>query len=555
MTSSSTRPPSGPSHPRVDPATTVVPTTDRRGFLSLGAGAALSALTIGCSGRRHPAGPTGGAAVPVGSGATRTVVIGCIAPFSGPRSYLGDIAAAGLDAALGHIQSDLGGEIDGVRPQVVRADAPLSVADGQKAYAQLIARGVDAIVWCGAPGLVETLPAIVHDVIAVMAVGSDVQGRAGGDPHVPDLTTAAAAGFPVFQTTAPDTWAFDLLCQYARSDRGFDNAALVYGPSQWAGVADQFATACEAAGLHNAATLGFGVFGGPDLGSVVAQLRTSRAQAVLVWALPDEAADVAAALDAGGARYVDTPAARAGFRPMLLGGAAGVGHPAFAALGQPHVAPGSIGVGHLGGVLALPDLAIRQWVGRFVGRGAAASGGAGTTGSGGAAPGPATSAPTTTPGGTGRPTTTAGGPAALLRGGEAAVADAVAACCVAAARVASTARVDLIAALESGVETVFATPVATSFAADRHLSLGRDELVLVSTETVAERRYFLGREWSLAPPGFGGPDLLVDPTLDANRRAHPEVVDAILGARTGTSSRPEYQNSDAARSAACRAVH
>jgi len=36
------------------------------------------------------------------------------------------------------------------------------------------------------------------------------------------------------------------------------------------------------------------------------------------------------------------------------------------------------------------------------------------------------------------------------------------------------------------------------------------------------------------PPGYTGPTQLVRPTIDANRRAHPEVVDQVLREGWGT---------------------
>ena len=45
----------------------------------------------------------------------------------------------------------------------------------------------------------------------------------------------------------------------------------------------------------------------------------------------------------------------------------------------------------------------------------------------------------------------------------------------------------------------------------------------------------LGREWrDVFPPGYAGPTHLVRPTLAANRRAHPDVVDEVLRSGWGT---------------------
>ena len=45
----------------------------------------------------------------------------------------------------------------------------------------------------------------------------------------------------------------------------------------------------------------------------------------------------------------------------------------------------------------------------------------------------------------------------------------------------------------------------------------------------------LGTEWrEFFAPGYVGPTHLVRPTLDANKRAHPDVIDEVLKLNYGT---------------------
>ncbi len=487
----------------------------RRRFLQ--AAAAMTAGTLGaCTGRagRRSTQAVAGAA----AGPGRPLVVGCIAPFSGPYAAVGQIVSAGLSAATTHIARDLGGSFGGWRPVVVTADAPLTAADGQRAYAKLTSQKVDAVLWCGAQGLAETLPSIVQDVTPVIAVGTDIQSRSAFDRQVPNLTTHDGAGFPVFQTSLPDVAAVDLLLRYAGADRGFTRAVLVYSGTASPALNTAFTAACAAHGISDVGAPSFDTSAGaPNLASLVAALPATRAEAVVfVGAAPDAAALVTL-LDGAGAGYVDTPTAKGGgFRPMVLGGAAATGSALFSRLAGVHAAKGTIAAATLGAAVALPGVALREWVRRFM------------------------------------PTYNGGFP----QGGEDGPADALAALLRAAALADSTAGADLIAALETGFETQFATGIPLSFAPSRHLSVGSGDECLLTLEYEPEARYDLGIEWqTVLPPRYRAPDLLVDPTLDANRRAHPDLFREVLGQHYGVSRQPAYQGGDPQKVAACAAVH
>lgn len=484
----------------------------RRSFLA----SALGAAAFGCShGTRHPL-PGVRPQASAASGAHKPLIIGCIAPLSGPDAAVGKRAQAALAVALAHIEHDLGGSYLGYHPTVVPSDAPLTAADGIKAYRDLVAQKVDAILWCGAPGLEQALPDIVRDLLPVVAVGTDLQGRVPFDTQVPDLTSTAASGLPIFQTAVPDTAAVDLLLQYAHQDRGFERVALLYSNSSYPGMDAYFEAATKHWGVTNAGIVGFDSANGTaDLVPPVQALKGTGAHAVIVVTSAREAGAAAVALDAAGARYVDTATARGpGFHPMILGGPRAVGDALFARAAAGHAAVGAVSVGSLVEFAGLPEYPMRDWFLRF---------GAGAT----------------------------------MLGGEEGPADGLATIVTAAAHAGSKDGADIVASLEGGIEVVFASSVPFRFAAGRHLAPIDDDLVLTTLEVPPGGPYNLGQEWARGylPNGFVGPDLLVDFTVDRNRRAHPETVSALLAAHIGTSARPDYQDNNPGKVAACRAVH
>jgi ABC-type branched-subunit amino acid transport system substrate-binding protein len=501
-----------PEHDAAAPPAAAFPRPFTRRALLAGAGAA--ALGACSGGRRRPALPS--AAAPQGSGAGNPLVVGVITPLTGPYAYVGRMVTAALTATTRHIDADLGGSLAGYRPVVLTADAPLTAADGLKAYTHLKGLGIDAVLWAGAPGLDAVLPAIVSDLTPVIAVGTDLQGLAATDPSVPDLTSSDANGFPVFQLAVPMADAFGALAGYAATDRHLSRTGVVWSSAS-AGADKAWSTACAGHHLEPLVSLSFDASGGssPDLSAAVLALRAAEVQfVVFVGAAPD-AAHLVTGLDFVGGRYIDTPTAReGGFRPMVAGLAGATGTTVFASLGGPYAAKGTISVTNLGGATGLPHLPIRDWLGRFVA-------------------------------GYGIP-----------RGGEDGPADAIALILTAAGAARSTAGADLVAAIEAEGALAFATPVPVGFAPDRHVAPGAGDVALLTLESTPEPRYDLGREWGeVFHTGDRTPDLLVDPTLAANRAAHPQLMGDVTAGRFGISSQASYQDGDAAKMAACTAVH
>jgi hypothetical protein len=486
-----------------------VPLTYSRRELLIGA----AALTLaGCHSGHSTALP---AAPPLAPGELRPLVIGCIAPFTGPYSSVGQVVSASLLAATSHLRANPSGSYS---PQLVTADAPVTAADGQAAYAQLKAKQVDAVLWCGAQGLLESLPAIVADLTPVIAVGTDIQSRVLTSPSVPDLTTAAAAGFPVFQQSMPDVGAVELLIEYAIGDRGFDRLGLVFSTSSSPGIDGYFTGACSRLGVDAVAVLGYDSSNGPpDLRQTAIDLVLQRPHAVIVVGAAPEAASLATELSQMGHAYIDTPTAKGSHAaPMVLGVPAATGSAVFTRLAGTAATRGTVGATLLGSVVALPGAGLRSWVHQFA------------------------------------PSYNGG----LPQGGEDGPADAIAALLAAASTAGSADGADLVAALEGNPPVAFSSPVPIGFGMAQHLSALAGAFCLQTVESLPAPGYDLGADWgTIFPAGYRAPDLLVDFTDERNRQAYPAVAAQVASLRYGVSAQPSYQGGSQDRIEACERIH
>ena len=84
------------------------------------------------------------------------------------------------------------------------------------------------------------------------------------------------------------------------------------------------------------------------------------------------------------------------------------------------------------------------------------------------------------------------------------------------------------------------TSLPFGFTADRHLSKTEEDLIVVTLEKATgpaktDPPYELGEEWkTVFPEGYVGPVHLVRPTLDKNKKKHPEVMAEVLKLGYGT---------------------
>jgi ABC-type branched-subunit amino acid transport system substrate-binding protein len=502
---------------RQDPTPASTPLTRRRFLGALGGGAALTTLAAACSGTKHrrPSSSSTSTAArtsPSTAPGLRKVRVGYIAEITGVNSARGELVKAAFDAMEGHINGKLGGSYHGVALELVPADAPHTVADAQQAYANLVGR-VDAIVWCTPFGLAENAATIAGGSVPVVSVMADLQSYVDG--NVVQLTGPGAKGSMIFQTALPDADALDVMLAYVAEDRGFASAGFLFDTAAYPRVGDVFAHVVARRGLTTATFSYDSLSGHVDLNRPLQALKLAKAQVIIVYGLADQASTLAAQLQTLDAKYVDTPTAKRSFKPMVMGSRWSAGDPSYARLAGEAAARGTLSPLALGSILTLPALPVRAWLSAY------------------------------------RPDYNGGFP----QGGEDGPADAAALILDAVVRSGSTRAADLVTALESGRVTTFASSVGVSFSPSRHLAVGRDDTALLSLE-FPPTSYNLGAEWrEVLPKGYTGPTHLVDFTLAANTRAHPETVQELLQRRYGTSAGDDYQGGDRSKVLACKSVH
>ena len=197
-------------------------------------------------------------------------------------------------------------------------------------------------------------------------------------------------------------------------------------------------------------------------------------------------------IDQLGSAYVDTPTAKdpsKGWHPHIFGSPGGTGDHSWADLARGSAKAGTVTAWHVGGLIYLPDFAIAGWMQTYLKK---------------------------------YPT-----------GGEESPADGLYALVKAVEKAKSTDRTRMVEALENAGPLKFAS-VPFSFAPDRHLSKTEDDLIIVTLEhktgpAATDPAYQLGHEWSTQFARYpAGPTHLVRPTLEANKRAHPDVMDEVL---------------------------
>lgn len=428
---------------------------------------------------------------PPGGGARDTLRVGVVAPFSGVGAFLGAIVGRSLDAAERQINST--GGIGGRKVELVRRDTGIDPSAGPRVYAGLVDEDVVGILWCGAVGFSQALPQAKRDQMPLVAVFNDPFSSGHLWPE------GDRAGRSVFQMLLPDVHAKAALAEYAAHDRGYTTAAYMYDslldPGQTA--RRRFERAFSRVGIEITGVEAFSL-ADSDYGPQLQRLRAGRPQVLYVDGLATNTAGVVAQLADLDAAYVDAPTAKGpGWHPHVFGSPAGTGDKSWVELAGDKARVGTVTAWHVGGLVYLPTFAIGGWMRRFLGR--EPSGGE-------------DSAPD--------------GLAALLHGVR---------------KAGTTDRAGVIRGMETTGPITFAS-VEFRFTRDRHLARTMDDAVVLTMERGAgpaptDPPYSLGKEWS---PGHvfagtpAGPTQLVRPTLAANRRAHPAVMDRARAAGFGT---------------------
>lgn len=429
---------------------------------------------------------------PPGGGARDTLLVGVVAPFSGVGSFLGDIVDRSLDAAVRQLNST--GGAGGRKVELVKRDTGIDPGAGPRVYADLAGRGVIGVLWCGAVGFSQALPQVKRDQMPLVAVFNDPFSSGHLYPE------GDRAGRSVFQILLPDRFAKAALADYAANDRGYRTAAYMYDSllDPGATARARFEAAFTAAGIEITGVESFSLVDS-DYGPQLQRLRQRRPQVLYVDGLATNTAGVVSQLADLDAAYVDAPTAKgAAWHPQVFGSPAGSGDKSWVELAGDKARVGTVTAWHVGGLVYLPTFAIGGWMRRFLGR---------------------------------EPT-----------GGEESAPDALAAVLAGVRKAGNTDRVRVVEGMETAGPITFAS-VEFAFTRDRHLARTVDEVVLVTMERGAEGPaatdppYDLGKEWS---PGQAfdatpaGPTQLVRPTLAANRRAHPALMERVLGEGYGT---------------------
>ena len=483
-----------------------------RGSASLAAIGAFGSLASACGGGSGGSGGNGGGGGGGGSGGNdfsglgvTTLKVGVVVPTSGVGQFLGDIVQRALGAAKQHIEE--AGLVKGVKVDYVIENAPAEeFADGtSKAYNKLIADpDIVGILWCTPFGLNEAKPQLQRDGIPVMSVY--------GDPYAEGKLYPDGGGLRnVFQMLLPDTMSLDALCNYAKNDRRYESAALIYDKLTLPTAADLFRTAAENNGLDVVAVEEFTLFSA-DYGAQLQRLKSAAPHALIVWGLSDNTAQIVKGIDALGAAYIDTPTARSGTKwaPHILGYPGGTGEKKWAELAGSSAKSGTLTAWYLGGLVGGPHFPIRDWLVAYDGNGAS--------------------------------------------GGEEGAPNAWWAILQAVKSAGSTDRQKMVSALETIPKIEFAG-LPFHFGPRNHLGMTRDDVCLITLEKYTgpvetDPPYSLGREWTetfpLIKDNYIGPAHLVRPTLEANQRAQPDYMKQILAENWGTqcTKRPPDASGD-----------
>lgn len=431
-----------------------------------------------------------------GSGASDELRIGVVAPFSGIGAYLGDIVDRSLDAAVRQVNAT--GGVGGRKVALVKRDTGIDPSAGPRVYADLAGKDVAGILWCGAVGFSQVLPQVRRDSMPLVAVFNDPYSA--GQLH-PD---GDRAGRSVFQVLLPDRFAKEALAGYAARDRGYRTAAYLYDSLIDPGgtAARRFQRAFTGAGIEVTAVESFSLLD-TDFGPQLQRLREARPEVLYVDGVNTSTAGVVSQLADLGAAYADTPAARNGpWRPHVFGSPAGAGDRSWVELAGDKARVGTATAWHVGGLVYLPSFAIGGWMRTHLRR---------------------------------EPT-----------GGEESAPDALAAVLAGIRKAGTTDHARVVQGMETAGPVTFAS-LPFEFTRDRHLARTPDDVVILVMERGAEGPaptdppYPLGREWSPGQAFAGvpaGPTQLVRPTLEANRRAHPAVMEQVLAEGYGTQCTP-----------------
>jgi branched-chain amino acid transport system substrate-binding protein len=452
----------------------------RRHFIRLAGGAGITVAATAASGPLLAA---------CSGGKKDTLKVGVMAPFTGVGGFIGTVVNNSLDAASRQINST--GGVSGRKVELLLRDTGGDHATTSRVYSELVGtKDLLGILWCGAIGFDQLLPQVRRDGVPLVAVFEDPMSVGQLYPD------GGGGGRSVFQVSVPDTYVKEALADYARLDRGYSSAAMLYdagldGTLDLPAASRQhFEQAFGAGGISLKGVETFHT-GDDKFEPQLQRLKATAPQVLYLDGLSDDTANIATALDAMGAGYVDTPTAKGpDWHPHVFGSYRGINQ-IWADNGAEAAKVGSVSAWHLGGLIFLPSFTIGAWMQKYLGK---------------------------------RPT-----------GGEELPADGLATILRGLKKAGTADRRRLVEGIETMGQVQFAS-LPFNFSPTKHSSARRDDLAILTLERLrgpaaTEPPYDLGAEWREGAPfaaQAAATTLLVRPTLAANRRARPDVFrDAI----------------------------
>src|SRR4051794_29651529 len=479
----------------------------RRHFMGWATKAGIgSAAAVSLSGAVLAACGSGGGSKEISGATGDTVKVGVIAPFSGIGAFIGTVTSNSLGAAVQELNSR--GGVLGKKISLVNRDTGIDPANGVKAYNELAGDpNIVGILWCGGLGFEQTQAQFARDRLPVMSVFNDAWSDKRIYPDDP-------AQRSVFQFLIPTRMAMDVLTKYAKDDRGYTSAALVNDVVLDPRTQNQafFNASCAKYGVKSVGYESYQL-GTSDFGPALQRLKAARPDMVAIFGLSGDTANFVIQIDQLGSAYVDSPTAKdpsKGWHPHIFGSPGGTGDHSWADLAKDSAKPGTITAWHIGGLVYLPEFAIAGWMKKYLDK--------------------------------------------LPTGGEESPADGLYTLLKGVEKAGTTDRLRLTQAIEDLGILRFASS-NFSFSSSRHLAKTPDDMIVVTLErksgaATTNPPYQLGHEWSTDFARYpAGPTQLVRPTLEANKRAQPDVMKTVLTQGWGTQC---TKNPDGTLSKECK---